>query len=68
MKIPENKKKGYYYDGKRWVRTERISFLGRIYVNPETLETRAGGPPRVLNPRHDRRSINDVYDPDRDER
>ncbi len=67
-------KKGYYYNGEYWTPTGRSTFLGPEYKGSRTGNKRIGGPPIVVNPRHDRRAISAFYktdsdrDSDRDER
>ena len=58
----DKKEKGYYYQGEYWEPTGRLTFLGPEYIGSKTRQKRTGRPPIVLNPRRDRRSINEFYD------
>ena len=60
--------KGYAYNGQWWEPTGKSTFLGPEYKSIRTGETRVGRPPIVVNPKHDKRSIKEFYDPDRDDR
>ena len=58
----DKEKKGYDYQREHWTPTGRITFLGPEYIGSNTKQKRTGRPPIALNPRRDRRSINEFYD------